>query len=182
MREQAGHDLHKAQMCSEQLKAYQVFKDALPKQEELTVSQVTEDHITSSDCKIFIKGKLDSLPHGDNWVWSDEKAQIIADNDKTQVSVKKLNPVRMLKNDHSEIYPPYTLWIFKIREKVTEDKEYNFIWCEKGENDYFFEEWKENPSYYFIELIQISNIQQLSFLKSDMEESVATLIFGDADL
>lgn|SRR3990167_9464829 len=125
-----------AKLTPEQRKAIQMFRSCTIQQSSLQVERILIEHVTTTDCKIFVTGKIGrkSLPHDPHWVWNQSKAQITIESTSThEIIMKKLNPRKKHKNQ-PQGYPSYKLWVFVIKHLCGQEvrDNLNFIWCEKG--------------------------------------------------
>lgn len=121
----------------EQQQAIDIFRQSLKIKDQLMVPRVRFEHISSSDCKIFVVGKIGrkSLPNEHYWVWNQSNAQIVIDQTVDyEIVVKKLNPRKKIRTQTQTI-PPFKIWVFVINNKWNDPKEnLNFIWCERGQS------------------------------------------------
>ena len=162
--------MRSSEYTPEQRKAILKFREALIYQHKLFVTQVEDEHVSSTGSTIFVKGRIGrlSLPHEDHWVWNQSKAQITVEESKDyEVVLKKLNP-RRKNSQQKTMHPSYKLWVVVIKDKHGDrDSDMNFIWCEKGCSLEF------KP-----QLVPISSVHDLAFLTDFMEPHVAQDVFN----
>merc|ERR1712137_732437 len=77
--------------------------------------------------------KIVRLPHGTSWLWNQSNAKVQVELEEYSVQMQKMN-TRRKKNGPKA--PFYKLWLYTLVGKVNGAVSTQFIWCEKGDDEF----------------------------------------------